>query len=46
MNTYLFAGYVVVWTVLFLYLLFLNKRQRQIGEDLKSLSDAIRRRNK
>lgn len=43
MNAYLFAGYVLVWTILFLYLLYLNKKQRRIGEELKSLSESLRR---
>lgn len=43
MNPYLFAGYAVVWTILFLYLLYLNKKQRELGEELKSLSESIRR---
>jgi CcmD family protein len=28
MNRYLFAGYTVIWTLLLLYLLYLNKKQR------------------
>lgn len=44
MNAYLFAGYAVVWTILFLYLLYLNKKQREIGQDLKSLSESLQRK--
>ena len=40
MNTYLFVAYSVVWAVIFLYLLYLNKRQRQLGEELKALSES------
>ena len=42
MNGYLFAGYAVVWTILVLYLLYLNKKQRQMSEKLRSLSQALR----
>lgn len=44
MNPYLFAGYAVVWTVLFLYLLYLNKKQREIGNELRSLSETLRKK--
>jgi CcmD family protein len=42
MNGYLFAGYTVIWTILVLYLLYLNKKQRQMSEKLKTLSQALR----
>jgi CcmD family protein len=42
MNGYLFAGYTVIWTILVLYLLYLNKKQRQMSEKLRSLSQALR----
>ncbi|RPJ49319.1 MAG: CcmD family protein [Acidobacteria bacterium] len=42
MNGYLFAGYAVIWTILLVYLLYLNKKQRQISRRLRSLSDSIR----
>ena len=41
MNGYLFVAYSVVWTIIFLYLLYLNKRQRQLGEKLKSFSESL-----
>ncbi|MGH9340162.1 MAG: CcmD family protein [Acidobacteriota bacterium] len=43
MNAYLFAGYVVIWTILFVFLLYLNRRQRSLGEQLKSLDESTRR---
>jgi CcmD family protein len=42
MNAYLFAGYAVIWTILFFYLLYLNKRQREMNEKLRSLSENLR----
>ncbi len=42
-NSYLFAGYAVIWTVLFFYLLYLNKKQRQLNDQLKSLSEGLKR---
>ncbi|RPJ83256.1 MAG: CcmD family protein [Acidobacteria bacterium] len=41
MNGYLFAGYTVIWTILLFYLLYLNKKQRETGEKLKALSEAL-----
>jgi CcmD family protein len=42
MNAYLFAGYAVIWTILFFYLLYLNKRQREMNEKLRGLSENLR----
>ena len=39
---YLFAGYMVVWTILFFYLLYLNRRQREIAVQLESIERRIR----
>ena len=41
MNGYLFAGYTVIWSILLVYLLYLNKKQRQISKKLQSLSEAL-----
>jgi CcmD family protein len=41
MNEYLFAGYTVIWTVLLLYFLYLNKKQRQISHKLRDLSETL-----
>lgn len=35
---WLFAAYAVVWIVLFLYLVNVNKKQNAIGEELAALS--------
>jgi CcmD family protein len=42
MNAYLFAGYAVIWTILFFYLLYLNKKQREMNEKLRSLAEDLR----
>lgn len=39
MNWYLFGGYTAIWTVLFIFLAYLNKKQRRLADDLQSLSD-------
>jgi CcmD family protein len=44
MNRYLFAGYTVIWTLLLLYLLYLNKKQRNLARKLESLSESLRER--
>lgn len=33
--TYLFLGYTAVWTLLFLYLLYLSGRQRALERELR-----------
>ncbi len=45
MNGYLFAGYTVIWTILLVYLLYLNKKQRQISKRLRAVSEALRQEN-
>lgn len=39
MNSYLFAAYLVVWTVLFFFLVYLSRQQSRIGRDLETFSD-------
>ena len=36
-NWFLFFGYLTVWTVLFFFLVFLNRKQRQLSDDLEEL---------
>ena len=43
--TYLFAGYVVIWTILFFYLVYLTRSQKQVNDKLKSLSETLQQRN-
>ncbi len=39
--TYLFFGYVVIWTILFFYLVYLTRSQKQVNDKLKSLSETL-----
>lgn len=43
--TYLFAGYVVIWTILFFYLVYLTRSQKQVNDKLKSLSETLQQRD-
>lgn len=40
---YLFLGYGAVWTMLFLYLLYLSAQQRQLARDLQWLKEHLSR---
>ncbi len=42
---YLFFGYVVIWTVLFFYLVYLTRSQKQVNDTLKALSEALEQRD-
>ncbi len=43
--TFLFLGYGVIWTILFVYLVYLTRTQKQVNEKLKSLSERLQERN-
>lgn len=43
--TYLFFGYVVIWTILFIYLVYLTRSQKQVNDKLKSLSEILQQRD-
>ncbi len=43
--TYLFFGYVVIWTILFFYLVYLTRSQKQVNDKLKSLSETLQQRD-
>ncbi len=45
MSTYLFAGYLVIWTILSLYLLYLGRRQKRVNEKLQSLAEMVQRQD-
>ncbi len=45
MSTYLFAGYLVIWTIFFLYLLFLLRTQKRVSEKLHSLAEMVQRQD-
>ena len=40
---YLFAAYAAVWIALFVYLLRLQRRNRELEEDLRELREMLRR---
>jgi len=39
--SYLFAGYMVIWTLLFFYLWHLNRRQKEIQSRLELLEERV-----
>ena len=39
--SFLFAGYLAVWTILFLYLAYLTKSQKQVNAKLEELSEKL-----
>ncbi len=41
MNSYLFAGYTVIWTIFFFYLIYLHRSQKQTSERLQELQRAF-----
>ena len=43
--SYLFFGYVVIWTILFFYLVFLTRSQKQVNDKLKALSETLQQRD-
>jgi len=40
-NLYLFAGYAVFWSILFAYLLLLQKRQTRINREIVELAGQL-----
>jgi len=42
---FLFLGYGVIWTILFFYLVYLARSQKQVNEKLKSLSERLQKLN-
>jgi len=38
---FLFAGYTVIWTVLLLYFLYLNKKQREVSKKLQGIYETL-----
>lgn len=39
--TYLFLGYTAVWTVLFVYFLYISNRQRGLERELRWLKEHL-----
>lgn len=42
-NLYLFFAYLLVWTLLFSYLAYLQRKQRAVARKLESLAEALER---
>jgi len=42
--TYLFLGYTAVWTLLFIYFLYISGRQRALERDVMWIRDHLARR--
>ena len=40
--SYLFAGYAVLWTILFIFVIYLIREQKNINDELSSLSEKLR----
>ncbi|MEE8348974.1 MAG: CcmD family protein [Acidobacteriota bacterium] len=40
--SFLFAGYLAVWTIISFYLVYLTKSQKQINAKLEELSDRLK----
>ncbi len=45
MNIYLFAGYLVIWTIVSLYLLYLLRTQKRVSDKLQSLAEMVQRQD-
>lgn len=45
MNVYLFSGYLVIWTILSLYLFYLVRKQKKVDEKLQSLVKTVQRQD-
>lgn len=42
MNWYLFFGYAVFWILVFAYIVYLHRRQRDLGRSIQALEEALR----
>ena len=38
---YLFAGYTVIWIALFVYILHLHQREKELRQELEALQDKV-----
>ncbi|MFC2070088.1 CcmD family protein [Chloroflexota bacterium] len=43
--SYLFAAYTVIWVVIFLYILFIQRKQRRLQRQIDALQESIDRNN-
>ncbi len=39
--TFLFAGYSLVWVLIFAYILFMGNRQKKLAEELETLRRVV-----
>jgi CcmD family protein len=42
LNWYLFFGYAIFWTLVFIYLVYLNGRQRELNRELEELRESLK----
>jgi len=43
---YLFAAYSIIWLLIFLYTLSINKRQKRLGQEVESLQLVLKKMSK
>lgn len=43
MNWYLFLGYAILWALIFAYIVFLHRKQRELEKELEVLSSEVRK---
>ena len=43
MNWYLFLGYSILWVLIFAYIVFLHRKQRELQKEIGILSSEIRK---
>ncbi len=44
-NGYLFAAYTVIWTILFIFVWLVHRRQKELAQELKDISDRLEKRS-
>lgn len=42
MNLYLFSGYAVFWIIVFLYVVYLHRKQQKLSVELQSLASHLK----
>ena len=43
-NGYLFAAYTVIWTILFIFVWLVHRRQKELSRELKDISKRLDKR--
>lgn len=41
-NGYLFSAYLVIWTLIFVYLVYLHRKQKELARELTDLSRIVK----